>query len=186
MSCKTNLDNIKLCLDNEGGNASGIVKTLKVAFLGHVASIPSPDADSSLISGDIVMADTRTQAEIDAGSPADPVLGVFYDIDLREEGLQYTTEEDGDPEDGNMTHVIAGRIPKLSARKNYILDSLRGGAEHLVVFTDRNRFTQLMGDTFEGVKFSVLPTTDGNGYNIRATWRSARLLYGYDGAVPQA
>ena len=184
--CNTNLADIKLCVDNAGGNASGLVKTLKVAFLGHVTSIPDPDADTHIVSGDIVMAaDTRTQTEIDA-APTEVEPGVFYDIDLREEGLQYTAEADGDAADGNMVHTITGRIPKMSAIKNHILDGMRGGVEHLVVFTDRNRFTQLMGDTFEGVTVQVIPTTDGNGYNVTFTWRSARLLYAYTGAVPQA
>lgn len=181
-NCQTNLADIKLCTDSAGGNASGIVKTLKVAFLGHVATIPA--ATAGVISGDITMiADTRPIADQGTGT-ATP--GLFYDIDCREEGLLYTTEEDGDAADGNMIHTITGRIPKMSAAKNHILDSLRGGNEHLVIFTDRNRFTQLMGDSFEGATFSVLPTTDGNGYNITIRWRAARFLYGYTGAVPQA
>ena len=185
--CNTNLADIKLCVDSAGGNASGVVKTLKVAFKPHVTSIPDPDAGTHLVSGDIVMStDTRTAAEILADDPTGLQPGVFYDIDLREEGLQYTAEADGNEEDGNMVHTLSGRIPKMSALKNHILDGMRGGNEHILVFTDRNRFTQLMGDTYEGVTVSVVPTTDGNGYNVTFTWRSARLMYGYTGAVAQA
>ena len=185
-NCKTRIRKIKKCADNAGGNASGIVTTLKVAFKGHVDQVPAPAADTSVVSADIVMVtDTRTQAEIDA-APTELEPGLFYDIDLSEIGLTYTTEEEGEAEDGNIVHVLTGIIPKMSAEKNYILDGMRGGVEHIVVFTDRNRIPWLMGDDYEGATVTVTPqTNDRNGYNITVRWRTARLLYSYTGALAQ-
>ena len=40
--CKTNINNIKKCEDL-GGNASGVVSTLKVADVAAVDVIPEPD-----------------------------------------------------------------------------------------------------------------------------------------------
>lgn len=186
-SCKTRLKSIKNCADNAGGNANGLVKVLKVAFKGHVDQVPGPAAGTSLIESDIVMKpDVREQAEI-AAAPETPVPGVFYDIDLSEIGLTYTAEEEGEGEDGNIVHTITGLVPKMSPEKNYILDGMRGGAEHIVQWTDRNRTPWLMGDDYEGATCTVVPqTNDRNGYTLTIRWRTARLLYSYTGAIPQA
>ena len=186
-NCKTRIAQIKRCQDNAGGNANGLVTTLKVAFKGHVDTVPAPDAGTSEITADIVMVtDTRDQDAIDA-APTEAVPGVFYDIDLSEVGLTYTAEEEGEAEDGNIVHTLTGVLPKMSYEKNYILDGMRGGAEHIIQFTDRNEKSWLMGDNFRGATITIVPqTNDRNGYAITARWRTARLLYGYTGAIPQA
>ena len=183
--CKTTLASIKNCAGK--GNASGIVKRIYVSPRDHVATIPDPDAGTYDITAAITMeVDVRTDAEIDAGVPATPVAGVFFELDFKETGFNLTSEDEGDAEDGQVRYTLAGKIPRRSAASSYILESLRGGRELVVVLTDRNRFTSIMGDLTEGATATVRETTDGNGYDISITWLGGRLLYGYSAAVPTA
>lgn len=183
--CKSLISSIDNCPGE--GNASGIVTSLKIAAFDHVASVPAPTADTYTIATDLVMSlDTRTDAEIAAGSPVAAVPGLFHNFDLKETGLVYTSEPVGDPEDGQVEHKITGKIPKRSAVKSRILDGMGGGREHKVIFTDKNRYTSIMGDNFSGPRVISNETADGNGYNIEIIWLTNRKLYEYTGAIATA
>jgi hypothetical protein len=181
---RSKLANIKKSCET-GGNSAGIVTELFVAPKEEVETIPAIDAATGLIDGEIVMVDdTRTAAEVTAGEPAEAVPGTFRQIDLSEVELGYTTEEVGEAEDGNINHIITGFLPKMSPAKNVILESLRGGRECIVKFTDRNRYPWLIGDTDEGMTFVITPTSSPrNGYSIRGTAVGAKLLPSYTGAL---
>lgn len=183
--CKTTIASILNC--GGKGNASGIVKRIAIAARDHVATIPDPTPGTYDIATAITMeADVRTAAEIAAGDPVAAVPGVFHEFDFKETGLQLTSEDEGDAEDGQIRYTLAGKLPRRSALSSYILDSLRGGREHILVLTDRNRYVSLLGDLIEGATISIRETTDGNGYDFSATWTGSRLLYGYSAAIPTA
>lgn len=181
---RSKLANIKKSCET-GGNASGIVTELFIAPKEEVETIAAMDADTGVIATDIVMVtDTRTAAEVTAGDPADPIPGTFRQVDLSEVDLAYTAEEEGEAEDGNVRHTLSGFLPKMTPLKNISLESLRGGREVITKFTDRNRYPWLMGDTNEGAKCVITPTTSPrNGYNISITWVTAALLPSYTGAI---
>lgn len=181
---RSKLANIKKSCDT-GGNASGIVTELYVSPKEEVDSIPAMDPATGTIATDIVMAlDTRTAAEVAASDPATAIPGTFRQIDLSEVDLAYTAEEEGEAEDGNIRHALNGFLAKMTPLKNISLESLRGGREVIVKFTDRNRYPWLMGDTNEGAKCVITPTTSPrNGYNLSITWVTAALLPSYPGAI---
>lgn len=179
--CKTRPKDILLCAGD--GNASGIVPEIQLIPIDHVVSIPDPDADTYVISGDFVLeADTRTAAEIAAGDPVDPIPAVFTRFQFKETGANYTTSTIGDEEDNYVEHQVVFKIPKRSAEKSQSLDQIKG-REFLVLFTDRNRYQSVFGDTKEGMRFTILPTTDGNGYEVTGKYKAAREPYEYRGAV---
>jgi hypothetical protein len=179
------VEKIKKCVDNAGGNASGLIPTIDVAAKTDVSSIPGPAAGTYTIDTDIAMvSDTRTAAEVTAGDPATPVPGTFHEWDFSEVGFNYTAPREGEDEDGNRLHTLTGAIPKMSALKDKILDATAGGVEHIIRFKDRNGLVKIMGDNNEGCKIVFEPSTDGrNLYNLIITWKKSRLLYEYTGAI---
>lgn len=187
-NCITLEDDIRRCLVAEtGGNTDGLVSSLYITGLNNVDTIAEGDVGTFLLATDIVMqADTRTAAEVTAGDPAEAVPGVFRQWDFKETGAIYTSENEGDEEDGNYLHKVVAKIPKINPLSNAILNAAGGGKEHAILIRDKNNYPWLLGDQYSGARVKTTETTDGNGYNVEITWRKGRKLYSYTGAIPMA
>lgn len=174
-TCCATLASIQKACSDAAGNASGIKTKISIACVDHVESIPA--AVAGVITGPIVM-------KLDTGS-AQP--GLFYEWGVSKTGGTYTFEPEGEEEDGFGTHVLTFFIPKMSAAKNVVLNGVRGGAEHIVIFQDGNAVPFIMGDMNEGATVAVVPSTnDRNGYTCTVRYRGAKLLDTYTGAIPTA
>lgn len=171
-TCCTDLANIeKIC---GGGNAAGVRTKVYVACLDQVDTIPA--ATAGIISTDITMV-----ADIGDGNP-----GVFYEINISKLNSNYNVEELGDEENPDYRHTLTFTILKMTPGKNVVLNSLDGG-EVIGMFDDRNDYRWMMGDLKEGATFRALPQTgDVNGYVCTLSWRSAKRLYNYTGALSVA
>lgn len=176
MACRPNLLNIRKACDI-AGNANGVRGIVSLAYVGDVASIPAPTADTYNVDTDIVML-------ADAGGVGIP--GVFYEWEFSEIGSNYNFEQEGEDEDGYGTHILTMFLQRMTSAKNLVLDEAKGGKEFVVVFTDRNEVPWLIGNERFGATLTATPGTDvngRNGYNVVIRFRSARNLYRYNGVL---
>lgn len=172
-TCCPDLGTIQKACNDAAGNASGLKTKVYVACMDHITAIPA--ATAGVIATDITMS-------LDTGEGS---AGLFYEWEFSKINASYTFEPEGEAEDGFGTHVLSFFIPKMSAAKNVILNGVRGGAEHAIVFRDGNGTPFLMGDNDEGATIEVVPSTnDRNGYTITCRYRAAKLLPEYTGATP--
>jgi len=161
MDCCADLaDLLRIC--NEG-NAAGLYSDIQIICRKDVDVIPA--AVDNVIATDITVKVDKQWFLFEASN----VQG------------SYTSTPEGDSDGYTNNHVLTLFFPKMSAARSNVLGNMRG--EYIVAFTDRNDFTQLMGDLKSGAEMKVTPQTEGkNGYAVEFMWKSKDLLPGYTGA----
>lgn len=155
--CCANLDHIA---QHCGGNSPGIATTVYVACKDDITSIGAATANVvSTITGD------------------------FFSWSISKFDQSYTGEAEGDDDSLSFNHTLSVFIPRMSPAKTDTLNSILGG-EMIVIFTDRNGETYILGDLDEGASIRSTPqTNDKNGYVVTISWTTNRMLYNYTGSI---
>lgn len=158
--CDCNLDDIEReC----GRNAPGLKTKIYPACVDDVASI---GAATNHVVSTITMASTKT----------------FFTLNIirKDNDLKSTPGEEG-----GYTTELKGFISKKAAAKAKILTNLPSEENFIVLCTDQNGYTEILGSTDHPVKIKAeAVTTPKNGYNITVTWDGhADLPYNFSGTI---
>lgn len=163
MGCVANLAAIaKECA---GGNSPGFSTSIYVAEKSDLTLIPA--ATGHEVSGDITF---------DVGK-------FFFEWAVSRGNQTLTTTPEGEDENISYLTNLSFFIPKTSAAKSNILNSVTG-AEFVILVKDKLGKYRIIGDLDEGAIMQVTEqVTEQNGYLINASWRSNNLPYIYSGVI---
>lgn len=157
--CCANLNHIA---QHCGGNSPGLATTIYVACKDDITSIG--EATNNVVS---------------------TITGDFFSWSISKFDQSYTGEPEGDDDSLSFNHEVSVFIPRMNPAKTDVLNSILGG-EMIVIFTDRNGETYILGDLDEGATIRSAPqTNDKNGYVVTISWTTNRMLYNYDGTISE-
>lgn len=158
--CTCNLANIaREC----GRNAPGLKTDLQVGCVGDITSIGA-----------------ATNHEVSTISMAATKTFFTFSITRKDNELKSTRNENG-----GYTTELKGFISKKAAAKAKILTNLPSDENFVVLSTDQNAYTEVLGALDHPVKIMVnSTTTPKNGYEVTVMWEEhADLPYSFTGDI---
>lgn len=158
--CTCNLSDIQReC----GRNAPGLTTQVNVACVDDVASIGAATGHAVAA---ITMAATKT----------------FFTFNITRKDNSSDTSPN---ENGGYTTELKGFISKKAAAKAAVLTNIPSDENFVVLATDQNGYTEILGSLAHPVKINVKSTvTPKNGYEVTVTWEEhADLPYQFTGDI---
>jgi hypothetical protein len=146
-----------------GRNAPGLSTQINVGCVDDITSI---GAATNHVVNTITMASTKTF--------------FTFNITRKDNDLKSTPNENG-----GYTTELKGFISKKAAAKSKVLTNLPSDENFVVLATDQNAYTEILGSLAHPVKIKAeAVTTPKNGYNVTVMWEEhADLPYQFTGDI---